>query len=259
MSRGSYDRYLTVFSPEGRLYQVEYAFKAITGAGITSIAVRGKDTTVVITQRKVPDKLVEPESVTHLFRITPTIGCVMTGMIADARAQVQRTRAEAAEFRYKFGYEITPDALAKRMANINQVYTQRAGMRPQGISMILIGIDAERGPQIFKLDPAGYYIGHTACAAGQKQTEANNYFDKKFKSFQNSNTVLDRNATIELAIEALSTVCSTDFKATEIEIGVCSIAEEEPVPEGEAKGAGLFRQMSEEERGEWLTRVGEKD
>lgn len=80
------------------------------------------------------------------------------------------------------------------MANINQVYTQRAGMRPQGIckftlvehtflalttsnrtAMILIGIDAERGPQIFKLDPAGYYIGHTACAAGQKQTEANNY------------------------------------------------------------------------------------
>lgn len=78
----------------------EYAFKAISGAGITSIAVRGKDTTVIITQRKVPvcrpssrlqcakliyillqDKLIEPESVTHLFRITPTIGCVMTGMI----------------------------------------------------------------------------------------------------------------------------------------------------------------------------------
>lgn len=84
------------------------------------------------------------------------------------------------------------------MANINQVYTQRAGMRPQGIckyltllfsscspthvpsyaAMILVGIDAERGPQIFKLDPAGYYIGHTACAAGQKQTEANNYVSR---------------------------------------------------------------------------------
>lgn len=64
---------------------------------------------------------------------------------------------------------------------------------------------------------------------------------------------------IELAIEALSTVCSTDFKSGEIEIGICSSAEDEPVPEGEAKGAGLFRQMGEDERGEWLTRVGEKD
>ncbi|KAJ9126834.1 hypothetical protein QFC24_001867 [Naganishia onofrii] len=236
MSRGSYDSLLA----RGK----EYAFKAITGAGITSIAVRGKDTCVIITQRKVPDKLIDPETVTHLFRITPEIGCVMTGIIADARAQVQRTRSEAAEFRYKFGYEITPDA-----------------------SMILIGLDPERGPQIFKLDPAGYYIGHTACAAGQKQTEANNYFDKKFKSFAataasssaSKTTELDRTRVIELAIEALSTVCSTDFKAGEIEIGICSSAEDEPVPEGEASGVGLFRQMGEDERGEWLTRVGEKD
>jgi len=84
-------------------------------------------------------------------------------------------------------------------------------------------------------------------------------FDKKFKSFAASKTELDRTAVIELAIEALSTVCSTDFKSGEIEIGICSSAVDEPVPEGEAKGAGLFRQMGEDERGEWLTRVGEKD
>jgi len=265
MSRSSYDRYLTIFSPEGRLYQVEYAFKAITGAGITSIAVRGKDTVVVITQRKVPDKLLDPETITHLFQITPTIGCAMTGMIADARAQVQRTRSEAAEFRYKFGYDITPGALAKRMANINQVYTQKAGMRPQGISMILIGVDAERGPQIFKLDPAGYFVGFKATSSGQKQTEANNFLDKKWKSLEASNTQLDRAGVIELAIEALSTVVATDFKAGEIEIGICSTSPDEITPDNSnggsanAKGEGLFRQMGEEERGEWLVRVGEKD
>lgn len=148
-------------------------------------------------------------------------------MSADARAQVQRTRSEAASFRYKYGYEITPDArelaacrhcegqqadmsVAKRMANINQVYTQRAGMRPLGIckllssthcwgisphdsistlaadlwsagfalistAMILIGPDDERGPQIFQLDPAGFFTGYKATASGQKQTEANNF------------------------------------------------------------------------------------
>lgn len=65
--------------------------------------------------------------------------------------------------------------VAKRMANINQVYTQRAGMRPLGISMILIGPDDERGPQVFMIDPAGFYVGYKAVASGQKQTEATNF------------------------------------------------------------------------------------
>jgi hypothetical protein len=71
------------------------------------------------------DKLIDPSSVSHVFKISPSIGCVMTGSIADARASVDRARGEAAEFRYKYGYEMPCDVLAKRLANINQVYTQR--------------------------------------------------------------------------------------------------------------------------------------
>ena len=174
MARGSsagYDRHITIFSPEGRLYQVEYAFKAIKTSGLTSIGVRGKDSCVVLTQRKVPDKLYDGTSVTNMHHITDTVGLVMTGMVADARYAVQRLRNEAAEFKNNYGYEIPVSYLAKRAADVAQIYTQHASMRPLGVAMIIIGIDDEgetKLPQLFRCDPAGYYVGYKATSAGAR-------------------------------------------------------------------------------------------
>ena len=78
-----YDRHITIFAPQGRLYQVEYAFKAAKGPGVTAVAIRGKDSVVIVSQKKVPDRLVDPTSVTNLYKVTDYLAVLMTGAPAD--------------------------------------------------------------------------------------------------------------------------------------------------------------------------------
>ncbi|KAK1313317.1 Proteasome subunit alpha type-6 [Acorus calamus] len=246
MSRGTgagYDRHITIFSPEGRLYQVEYAFKAVKASGITSIGVRGKDSVCVVTQKKVPDKLLDQTSVTHLFAITKYLGLLATGMTADAKSLVQQARNEAAEFKFKWGYEMPGDVLAKWIADKSQIYTQHAYMRPLGVVAMVLGIDEENGPQLFKCDPAGHFFGHKATSAGLKEQEAINFLEKKMKN----DPAFSYEETVQTAISALQSVLQEDFKATEIEVGVVR------------KDNLIFRVLTTEEVDEHLTAISERD
>jgi 20S proteasome subunit alpha 1 len=197
----------------------------------------------------VPDKLLDPSSITHLFSITDRIGAAATGLIgmrffvccsrctraetsllistlfmiaclfsADARSGIQRARMEAAQFRYKNGYDTPTEWLAKRMASVSQVYTQHAFMRALGIIVLYAGIDEEKGPQLYRTDPAGHYLGFKACAAGAKEQEANNYLEKRVKA----NAEMTFAQTIETAILCLQHVSGADLKANDLEVAVVS-------------------------------------
>ncbi|KAF2070223.1 hypothetical protein CYY_008457 [Polysphondylium violaceum] len=246
MSRGAgtagYDMSI-IFSPQGKLYQVEYAFKAIKTGGLTSIGIRGKDCVVVATQKKIPDKLIDPKSITSLYKLTDYIGCVQTGIVPDSKAQATKAIQEAASFHHKFGYQIPPNALAKRIADIAQLSTQHVSARPLGVSMILIGIDDELGPQLFKVDPAGVYSGYKATGAGEKEQEATNFLEKKFKP----NPQLNQDETIQMAISTLQNVLGADLKASDIEIGMCTMENRK------------FVQLTEAQIDDQLTKLAERD
>jgi len=196
---------------------MEYAFKAASSAsGLTGVSLRGQNSAVVVTQKKVPDRLMDAKSVSHLFAITPKIGCLVTGRIADCKAQVQRARYEAADYQFKYGYSIPVHVLAKRIADIAQVNTQSASMRPLATVCILIGVDDEKGPQVLKVDCAGHYLPFFGTASGAKEQEATNFLEKKVDEMK----TYDSDQTVRTAIMCLGSVLGSDFRGSEIEVAM---------------------------------------
>ena len=146
---------MKVFAPDGRIYQVEYAFKAINSFGQTAIAVRGTDSVVVCTQKTVPDKLIVADSVSNIFNISDGVGAVIVGNMNDARYLVTWLRQQAAEYKFKFHYEAPVSVLANRLSMQLQRFSQQAGIRTFCVMTTLVGCDQEFGPQVFKIDPSG--------------------------------------------------------------------------------------------------------
>lgn len=214
MSRDSnYDHHISIFSPQGRLYQMEYCFKAAQ-SGVTTVAARGKDAVAVVTQKKVPDRLMEPSSVTHLFPLTSNSGCCVTGTMPDCKNFVTRARYEAGEWTFDHGYTCPVSVLAKRMADLAQVNTQTASMRPLAVIGLFIGVDDEKGPVVYKVDCAGHYLPFFAAAAGPKEQEAMNFLEKRVDEMKE----MTPEQVVRTAITCLGHVLGSDFRGSEIEV-----------------------------------------
>ena len=220
MSRDSnYDHHISIFSPQGRLYQIEYAFKAATSSTTAvSISSSKQKMACIVSQKKLPDgnRLIVESSptVSNLHVVSNSIGCILTGRTPDCKALLQRLRYEAADFTFKYGYACPTGVLAKRVADLAQVYTQSASMRPLAVQTILVGPG-----EVFKVDCAGHYLPFKATASGAKEQEAVNHLEKKAADYDEMD---DPNEVIRTAIMCLGSVLGSDFKGNELEIGVIS-------------------------------------
>lgn len=172
-----YDLSASQFSPDGRVFQVEYAQKAVENSG-TSIALRGKDGIVFAVEKLVTSKLYEPGTNKRIFTIDKHIGMAVGGVIADARQLVETARSEAASYRSQYGNPIPLKFLNDRVSMYMHAYTLYSAVRPFGSSLIIGACDQDDGPELHMIDPSGISYGYFGCAIGKAKQAAKTEIEK---------------------------------------------------------------------------------
>jgi proteasome alpha subunit len=222
-----YDRAITVFSPDGRLYQVEYAREAVK-RGTTAVGIKAKDGVVLIVDKRVSSKLLEPSSIEKIFKIDEHIGVASSGLVGDARALVDRARIECQINRVSYDEKIEVEALAKKLCDHMQTLTQYGGIRPYGTALLIAGVSDSEG-RLFETDPSGTLLEYKATGIGIGRPAAMKVFEEEY------NAGLSIKDAIQLGLKALHSATEGKFDVDTVEIGV--IEHENPV----------FRKMSKDE------------
>ena len=178
-SQQGYDRAITVFSPDGRLYQVEYAIETVK-RGTIALGIKTKDGIVFAADER-PRKLQIVAEPQKLFKIDQHIGVAAAGYIPDARSQVDDARFFSQSNKIVYDESVSVEIVAKHMADQCQQYTQYAGARPIGVSLIIGGIDVN-GNSLFLTDPSGAYVPYNAVAIGAYSDKVTEFLVKEYKS-----------------------------------------------------------------------------
>ncbi len=177
VSPQAYDRAITVFSPDGRLFQVEYAKEAVK-RGATAAGLVCKDGVVLVASKNNMSRLLVPKSMKKIFEIDEHIATTASGLIADARKLIDAGRLEAQRHKLKYGESIQVETLAKNLCDTMQAYTQIGGVRPFGVSLLIAGIDTK--PRLFETEPSGALTEYLADAIGSSKKEVCDFFEKKY-------------------------------------------------------------------------------
>jgi len=154
-----YDRAVSVFSPDGRLFQVEYAIEAVR-RGTTACGVKCNEGVVLAVEKRLHSKLMEPDTVRKVFMIDNHIGAAISGLTADARVLINYARIQAQIYRLTYDDPIQVETLTRKIGDLSQLYTQHGGVRPFGVSLLVAG------SQLFASEPSGSYWGYRAVSIG---------------------------------------------------------------------------------------------
>ncbi len=211
---GAYDRAITVFSPDGRLFQVEYALETVK-RGSTVLAISGPDGVVLAAEERMASKLQDPKFMWKIFQIDDHVGVAISGLSSDARILVDQARVYAQSNKLMYDEPIDIEVLSKRIGDIKQLYTQHAGVRPFGVSMIIGGVD-KTGSRILQTDPSGSCWGYKAVAIGAGSDAVREILESKYKDD------LSMDEAVSLAIECLSKAVERKLEPKEIRIVVIS-------------------------------------
>jgi len=222
-----YDRAITVFSPDGRLYQVEYAREAVK-RGTTAVGIKCSDGVVLIVDKRVSSRLLEQSSIEKIFMIDEHIAVASSGLVGDARSLVDRARVEAQINRVSYNEPIDIETLSKKLCDHMQTYTQFGGARPYGTALLIAGV-SDGEPRLFETDPSGTLLEYRATSIGTGRPAVMRVFDEDYDA------TMTCSDAIPLGLKALHAATEGKFDVNTVEIGLVKLSD------------GMFSKMSKDE------------
>ncbi|KAL0249583.1 hypothetical protein GEMRC1_004813 [Eukaryota sp. GEM-RC1] len=226
-----YDSRTTIFSPAGRLFQVEYAMEAISHTG-SCIGVLSKDGIVLVAEKKVVGKLLDTTKPEKLLPIDSHIGAAVAGMTADANVLVHAARVASQRYLFSYQEPVPIEYLVRRVCDIKQSYTQFGGLRPYGVAFLYAGWDKRYGYQLYQSDPSGNYTGWHATAIGANSSGALSMLRSDYKE----GCTLDEARTLAMNVLA-KTVEAVALSSDKIEVAILS----KPDPQSDVEFKTLSR------------------
>lgn len=241
---GGYDRAITMFSPDGRLYQVEYAREAVK-RGTTALGIKCRTGVILLVDKRVSSRLLEPSSIEKIFRIDEHIGVASSGLVGDARALVDRARVEAQINRVSYGEPIDVETLAKKLCDHMQTYTLFGGARPYGTALLIAGVEESRNGNryhLFETDPSGTLLEYAATGIGIGRPAVMSLFEKEYKDNMSAEDA------VMLGLKALNTATEGKFDVNTVEIGIAGEYSKKRSAKCDSESyPAAFRKLTDEE------------
>lgn len=233
----AYDRAITVFSPDGRLFQVEYAREAVK-RGTTTVGMKFKDGVVLIVDKRIASRLMEPKSIEKIFQIDSHIGCATSGLVADARILVDQARVIAQINKITYDENMGVEELVKRICDYKQNYTQYGGVRPFGTALLVAGVD-DLGEHLFETDPSGALVSYKAGSIGAGRNAVMEVFEESYQEG------MAQDDAVVLGLKALKKATEEDkLNPKAVEIGLVKRTEN-------------FRRLSDSEVEAYISKANE--